>query len=175
MKIIINISTLILIIICSNCGNPSSSEKNDRFAIYLLKNDALTTKDVEEVKLLKLILNDAPVISFNDLVGYQIKNHKVYLNEKLANYFNSDSLKIFAQYFGIPFVLIADGERIYLGSFHSGLSSWGSNTPKILDYSVNNIEKSFIISGAPIYDESTYIDERNDNRIFKALGDKIIQ
>jgi len=71
--------------------------------------------------------------------------------------------------------LVANGERIYLGSLTPGESSWSSNTPKILSFSINNIEKSFIISGAPIYDESTYVDVRNDKRIIQALKDKIIQ
>jgi hypothetical protein len=112
---------------------------------------------------------------YNDLVGYQIENHKVYLNAKLSYYFDKDSLEIFSRSFGKPFVLIANGERIYLGSFVTGLSSWVPNTPKIVDYAVNNTEKSFIISGAPYYDQSSFIDVRNDNRIFQALGDKIIQ
>jgi hypothetical protein len=160
MKTIIIIPALIVLIIFAYCSNLSSPEENDRFAIYLLENDSLTTKDVEE---------------YNDLVGYQIENHKVYLNAKLSYYFDKDSLEIFSRSFGKPFVLIANGERIYLGSFVTGLSSWVPNTPKIVDYAVNNTEKSFIISGAPYYDQSSFIDVRNDNRIFQALGDKIIQ
>ena len=175
MKTIIIIPALIVLIIFAYCSNLSSPEENDRFAIYLLENDSLTTKDVEEVKLSKLKLKDKPVISYNDLVGYQIENHKVYLNAKLSYYFDKDSLEIFSRSFGKPFVLIANGERIYLGSFVTGLSSWVPNTPKIVDYAVNNTEKSFIISGAPYYDQSSFIDVRNDNRIFQALGDKIIQ
>lgn len=175
MKTIIIIPALIVLIIFAYCSNLSSPEENDRFAIYLLENDSLTTKDVEEVKLSKLKLKDKPVISYNDLVGYQIENHKVYLNAKLSYYFDTDSLEIFSRSFGKPFVLIANGERIYLGSFVTGLSSWVPNTPKIVDYAVNNTEKSFIISGAPYYDQSSFIDVRNDNRIFQALGDKIIQ
>lgn len=175
MKIMIKISALIILILFSYCSNPSSSEENDRFAIYLLKNDTLTTKDVEEVKLWKLILQDNPAISYKDLVGYQIENHKVYLDEKLSDYFGTDYTTLFSEIFGKPFVLIANGERIYLGSFVTGYSSWLPNTPKIVDFTVNNTEKSFIISGAPIYPESIYIDIRNDKRIFQALGDKIIE
>jgi hypothetical protein len=175
MKTTIIFSALIVLIIFSYCSNLSSPEEIDRFALYLLKNGSLTTKDVEEAKLYKLKLKDKPVISFNDLVGYQIENHKVYLNEKLSYYLDTDSLEIFSQSFGNPFVLIADGERIYLGSFVTGLSSWVPNTPKIVDYAVNNTEKSFIISGAPYYNQSSFFDVRNDNRIFQALGDKLIQ
>ena len=123
----------------------------------------------------KLILQDNPIIAYKDLVAYQIENHKVYLNEKLSDYFGPDYFTLFSFYFGKPFVLIAYGERIYLGSFTPGVSSWSSNTPKILDYTVRNAEKSFIISGAPIYDEFNYIDVRNDKRILLALGDKIIE
>ena len=174
-NLLVIISYGLLIIFFISCADSVSPEIQSRFAVYLLENDALTTKDVEELKLSKLNLKDNPVITFNDLVGYQIENHKVYLNEKLFNYFDTDSLEIFSQYFGKPFALIANGERIYLGSFVTGLSSWSPNTPKIVDYAVNGTENSFIISGAPIHDEANYVDVRNDKRIFQALGDKIIQ
>ena len=158
-----------------SCSDSSSPDIQNKFALFLLENDSLQTIDVQELQLSQINLKNNPVFTFQDVVGYQIDNHKVYLNQKLSYYFcNNDSLKIFANYFGLPFVLIANDERIYLGSFVTGLSSWGPNTPKILDYSVNNSENSFIISGAPIYDETTFIDVRNDERIFRALGDKLI-
>lgn len=174
-KTIVNFSALIVLVILSYCSSPSSFEEEDRFAIYLLENESLTTKDVEDVEISKVVLKSIPVISYNDIVGYRVENHKVYLNEKLPYYFGEDSLKIFSQIFGKPFVLIAKGTRIYLGSFVTGLSSWVPNTPQILDYAVSNIEKSFIISGAPIYHKSDYVDRRNDVRILQALSDKIIQ
>jgi len=155
-----------------SCDN--SPEFEDRFSIYLLENDTLTTINVEEQILSDIKLKDNPIIQFDDIIGYQVADHKVYLNEKLSYYLGTDSMRVFSKIFGYPFVIIANDERIYLGSFISGISSYAPGTPKILDDAVNNTEKSFIISGAPIYDETTFIDIRNDERILKALGDKII-
>jgi len=178
MKIINRFTSFFItvVLIFLYCSDPSSFNENERFAIYLFENDTLSTIDVEEENLSKVRLKDKPSINFNDIVGYEIENHKIYLEERFSYYFGGgDSLVIFSHYFGKPFVLVANGERIYLGSLTPGESSWSSNTPKILSFSINNIEKSFIISGAPIYDESTYVDVRNDKRIIQALKDKIIQ
>ena len=175
MKTIINFSVLIVLIIFSYCSNPSSPEENDRFAIYLLENDSLTTKDVEEVKLSKVILRMKPVISFDDIVSYNFENHKVYLDENPSTYFGTDYITLFSENFGKPFVLIVNCERIYLGSFQPLTSSWLPNTPYVFSFSVIDDENSFIIHRAPCYDESTFIDVRNDKRIFQALGNKIIQ
>ena len=174
MKTIIIFSALIVLIIFSNCSSPSSPKENDRLAIYLLKNDSLTTKDVEKVNLSRLTLKDNPVISFDDIVGYQIEDHKVYLAENPSTYFGTGYITLFSEYFGKPFVLIASGERIYLGSFQSLMSSWLPNTPYVFSFSVIDDENSFIIYRAPCYDESTFIDVRNDKRIFQTLGDKLM-
>ena len=175
MKTIITFSILFIILILSYCSDPSSPEQSDRFAIYLLKEASLTTKDVQERELSRLILREKPVISYNDIIGYQIEDHKVYLNEKLSYYLDKDSLKVFSQIFGTPFVLIAKNERIYLGSFYTSISSWLPKTPIIENINIFNMnEKLFIISSAPHYDEEIFIDVRNDERIIQALGDKIL-
>jgi len=169
------IAYTILSIIFISCGDSDDTEYQDRFALYLLKNDTVTTIDVQDSVLADIELKDMPSITYDDIIAYQKEDHKVYLNEYFSRFFVGDTLRIFSYYFGKPFVLIANDERIYLGSFISGLSSWAPDTPQILDYAIDNSEKSFIIFGAPIYNESTFVDVRNDKRIFKALKDKIIE
>jgi len=166
---------LLLVTVLVSCNSPVSPDAQNRFAMYLLQSDTLTTKDVEGLELVGLELNNRPFISYDDIVGYNMETHKVYLNEKLSNYFGSDSLTIFSEYFGKPFIIVANDQRIYLCSFHSSFSSWRSNTPQVVDFSANNDEKSFIISGAPYYDKSSFKDVRNDERIFLALRDKMIK
>ncbi|KAA3657298.1 MAG: hypothetical protein DWQ10_13635 [Calditrichaeota bacterium] len=173
MKTINCLATIFIALLFLHCSNPSSPNEHDQFAIYLLANESLSTRDIEEESLAKLKLKDRPSISFNDINGYELKNHKVYLNKNFSYYFGGDSLTIFSHIFGKPFVLVANETRIYLGSFVSGVSSYAPNTPKIVDFTINNTEKSFRISGAPIYDESTYSDKRNDIRIIGALGAKL--
>jgi hypothetical protein len=169
-KIIIS---LFLLTIFFSCNNSVSPEFNERFAIFLLKSDSLLTKDVENITISSLQLRSEPILTFDDIVSYELKNHKVYLNNSLTKYLGQDSSRVFSNGFGIPFILVANGERIYLGSFITGLSSWSPNTPKIIDYTLNRFEKSFLISGAPIFDIKTYSDIRNDNRILFALDGKL--
>ena len=173
MKTCFVLAIIVVLVMFISCED--STELQDRFALYLLEDEDLETKDVQDIALSGLKLRHDPSITYDDILAYQWDEHKLYLEEKFSSYFGSDTLRVFAKYFGEPFVIIANGERIYLGSFTPGVSSWGSNTPKILDYSVNSIEKSFIISGAPVYNETAYIDIRNDERILLALGDKVIQ
>jgi len=168
------ISIAIVVIFIVSCSESNSQEASQNFALYLLKNDALKTEDIQDLDVSKHDIRIEPVLDYDDIVAYHVDSHTIYLNDKLSSYLASDSLEVFAQLFGKPFVLIADGDRIYLGSFIPGISSWAPNTPKIADYSVNNEDNSFIISGAPIFDENSYIDVRNDERIFSALRDKIV-
>ena len=174
MKIKIYLCSLILLIYFFSCSNPVSPDENDRFAIYLLQNDSLTTKDAQEMKLSHLVLKDKPVFSFSDIAGYQIEDHKVYLKKSPSTYFGTVYIPLFSEYFGKPFVLIGLGQRIYLGSFHSLASSWRPITPCIFGFLVINDENSFIIHRAAIHDDSTFCDVRNDKRILQALSDKII-
>lgn len=75
--------------------------------------------------------------SYNDIILYDSENHKIYLNNNFSNYLGKDSTRVFSKIFGVPFVLVANGGRIYLGSFVTGISSWLPKIPKIVDYSVN--------------------------------------
>ncbi|MCB9211586.1 MAG: hypothetical protein H6609_19660 [Ignavibacteriales bacterium] len=165
---------LVLITIMLSCNNSVSPEFNDRFAIYLLNEDSLQTKDIEDLLISNLKLKSEPILTYNDITAYDFDNHKVFLKNNLFNFLGKDSIRVFSRIFGVPFILVSKGERIYLGSFITGLSSWVPNTPKIADLAVNNSEKSFLIASAPIYDPSTFKDERNDKRIFEELKDKLV-
>ncbi len=168
------ISIVVIAIFIVSCSESNSQEASQKFALYLLKNDTLKTEDIQELDVSRHVIRNVPVLDYDDIVAYQPDNHTIYLNDILSRYLDTDSLEVFSQLFGKPFVLIANGDRIYLGSFIPGISSWAPFTPKIVDYSVNNEEKSFIISGAAYYDEETFIDVRNDERIYSALRSKII-
>jgi hypothetical protein len=69
---------------------------------------------------------------------------------------------------GVPFVLEADGQRIYLGAFVTLISSIGSYGPQVY---VENIDDD----GFPIYPPSNFDpkppDPRLDPRILKVLGE----
>ncbi len=174
MKKIFYFSTLILIIVISNCSDPSSFDNNDRFAIYLLKDESLTAENVSKIELSELKLKDTPSITFNDLSGYDTVNHKVYLLEDPIEYFGTNYNEIlFSKYTGNPFVLIANGKRIFYGYFISLTSSYcAPNAPVIFNFDNRNSQHTFIINRGCFTESS--LDVRNDERIFIALGNKII-
>jgi len=98
MKIINRFTSFFItvVLIFLYCSDPSSFNENERFAIYLFENDTLSTIDVEEENLSKVRLKDKPSINFNDIVGYEIENHKIYLEERFSYYFGGgDSLLYF--------------------------------------------------------------------------------
>jgi hypothetical protein len=166
---------LFLIAVLLSCENSLTSEFDEKFAIYLLKEDSLTTSDVQDQPIFDIEVKINPILTYDDIVSYDLDTHQVFLHNDLSYYLGADSIRVFRNTQGIPFILVANGERIYLGSFLSGLSSWVPNTPKIVDYTLNTNEKSFVISGAPKYADKKYLDVRNDKRIFYALQDKLIK
>ncbi|MBK7103678.1 MAG: hypothetical protein IPH62_00125 [Ignavibacteriae bacterium] len=171
MKIILKILIAQFIIIISfSCSNSVSPEFDERFAIYLLKEDSLRTNDVENISINKLELRSEPILTYDDIVLYDFENHKVFLRNNLSNYLGKDSTRVFSKVFGIPFILVAKGERIYLGSFLPMFSSIGLNTPTILDYTINKIEKSFIISSGGT---NKKYDVRFDSRILLVIAKKL--
>lgn len=165
---------IMIVFVLFSCED--STKFDDNFSIYLLENDTLTTNIAEEENFLKLKLKNDPIFQYDDIISYEIQNHKVILKHRLSYYLDADSTKVFSSVLGYPFVLIANDEKIYMGSFTTAYSSYAApNIPIIEDFSINNEENSFIISGAPIIDDTTYIDIRNDMRIINALGNKIIE
>jgi hypothetical protein len=155
---------------CIDTVSPESEWK--RFCIYLLQDEQLSTKDVEQAPIYSLKLKEKPLITYSDILNYDFETHIIYLKKTFKEYFHSDSVQVFSKLFGRPFVIMAKGERIYLGSLHTLLSSWLPMTPLIYDLSVKNSTNSFQISIAPHDDKKSFIDVRNDQRIITALKDK---
>lgn len=141
-----------------------------------MENDSLTTQDVEDIKLSRLKLQNKSLFCYDDITGYEIENHIVYLVQKPSSYSKTGyNALLFSKYFGNPFVIVANGERIYLGSFHPMDSSWLPNTPYVYYFGKMNEKYYFKINGAPFSDESFFVDIRNDKRIRQALNEKIIE
>jgi hypothetical protein len=171
-KILI-ISVFIFAITFSSCTNPSSSEPDDdRFAIYLLADEKLSTLAVQDLLLSTLVLQINPLIAYKDIIKYDPTDCKYYLEKPFNQYFASDSLTLFSSIFGKPFVVIANGERIFLGSFHATESSLFPRTPIISAFGMNNSEMTIKISYYHKSEDS--VDKRNDKRIIEALRPKLM-
>lgn len=95
------------------------------FALYLLQDQALTTRDVENkrVELSELKLAVKPLLTMRDVDYYDWNSHRLGLKPKVASRIPKPGV------WGVPFVLVVEGKRIYMGSFYSLISSWLPSCP----------------------------------------------
>ena len=113
-----------LILSCSK--NPVKSEKISGVNFYLLKDENLTFKDVEELPLSQLNLNENPWISSDDIKHYDWIAHIIFLEEDMPLSYEGIST------YGKPFVVTVNEEKCYSGYLLPSFSSWRSfNYPHI--------------------------------------------
>jgi len=101
------------------------------FAIYLLDHPDNYGEPGSRVygqrEVSEFALESTPLISDADILSYDLRQHSMKLTkEALARIPRTPSLH------GLPFVIVANGERIYLGIFNRGISSFASGCPTIL-------------------------------------------
>lgn len=96
------------------------------FAIYLLKNTHWLAEDARKRDIESLELQDTPLFTLDDFLYYKWEDHTFKLTEDAINRLPDPGV------FGIPFVVVADGKRLYLGAFWTALSSAGFPEPVII-------------------------------------------
>ena len=104
-----------------------SSESNKRFQLFLLKDSTLRSDGVASQRLDDLVLADSPVLDLNRIAYVEKATTKIGFNpgQKIG-----DTLRTqLGTPLGLPFVAVADGTRIYLGTFFASLSSIGPTGP----------------------------------------------
>jgi hypothetical protein len=172
MQMLMINSLLILCITFSFYGDPASTENdNNKFAVYLLADNNLTTIDVQDKPINSLEIKASPLISYPDIIKYDTSNCKIYL-AKPKKFYTFDTLRILTGIFGKPFVVVANGERIYLGSFYNPISSWLPNTPLIALFDIDYSERSIKVSSYNI-SKGSY-DIMKDIRIIEAPKQKLM-
>jgi hypothetical protein len=137
-----------------------SSESNKRFQLFLLKDSTLRSDGVVNQRLEDLVLADSPVLDLNGIAYVERATTKIGFNpgQKIG-----DTLRTrLGTPLGLPVVAVADGVRIYLGTFFASLSSISPTGPNanVEDITSDNFTLRAPTSGA---------DPRNDDRILKAL------
>ncbi len=132
MKRFIVFSILIFILGCTSKNTPISPEpQHGQFEIYLLKDSTLTGYQASQVNIDLLELEGSPWLTDRGLSQYDFSSHCLYLNDSKAKYFsgyNPDTFTIPLFPAARAFVVVAKGERCYVGSFHSAVLSsvpWG--------------------------------------------------
>jgi len=141
---------------------PKPTKKKHRFSIYLVAHP-IDVGSGEEIALGQLHLAPDPVITQEDLTGYDWNQHILRLADGVRERIPSPSV------WGIPFVVVADGERCYLGAFWSLGSSYMPKTPMAcvgMAPGLADSKNSLQIQPAPI---AGMRDPRTDRRIRKVL------
>lgn len=106
-------------------GNSDGTKISNHFAIFLVK--GVKTEDAMKAKLEELTLEKEPVITDKDLLSYKWEDHEVKLMKDFDINKHLDKVPVD----GLPFVVIADDKRVYLGAFWTPISSLPSNVPVI--------------------------------------------
>jgi hypothetical protein len=159
---------LFLFLSCSEDENPLIPPDDSDFSIFFLQDSNFTYLDVKNLDLDSLILGDTPWLNIDDVYMYDFSTHYIYLKGTKDRLFENLTTNIFFENFLIkPFVLIANNQRIYLGSLMSSHSSLGCAGPHIKDFDQILLPSDVIaINGCNF---EGWIDQRSDDRIQKAF------
>jgi hypothetical protein len=136
------------------------------FAIYLVASQVdsrLTANGIGNWTNLSLLR--APIITERNLDAYEWKTHTLRLKSGMTP---ASLGRVPVQ--GIPFVVVARGEKIYLGTFVTAFSSMSFDVPAIMaDPLGGDLNTMVINSGYPGASSANRLDPRNDERIRVAL------
>jgi hypothetical protein len=138
---------------------------DNRWSIYLLSNPSVSATDALKQPIDSLSLDSQPIVHLMSIAYYgQGANTAIwddwYTSEALLN-----SLPQVGVY-GLPFVVVAGGEKIYVGAFTTPISSVMVDAPSI---DTSSIPKE----GFSILPPPSGPDPRSDPRILKVLSESM--
>jgi hypothetical protein len=152
----------ILFYSCSELTNPSNDEKT--FGIYLLKDTLLITSEAKKLPVESLQLQEVPIININDIIDYNWEEQVISLTSEAFERFKGVEKKI-KSVFGLPFIVVAKQQIIYLGNIYPMYSSYVHEDLPSIDVAPF-IEMK--ISKAPL---QSIEDKRKDERIYLVLAE----
>lgn len=145
-----------------------ANQKDEAFELYLVADSQMGGADMQRYELNDLPLAEEPIITTEDIDNYLWDIHAINLNEEAYKKIYA----IFSQGMpmsGVPFVILAKGERIYAGAFWSMASSLPFDGVIILQ-PFDPAGSPLIISlGYPTQEFYTGEDPRSDDRLKLAL------
>jgi hypothetical protein len=150
---------------CADVSHPVGRQAHS-FAIYsvaLTPNmpwRAATLGDLES-----LPLSNQPVLTDADIVSYDFAKHEIHVKQVDAILSRLPKLTVW----GAPFVVMADGQRIYLGAFMSPVSSQSTSVPTIVIWTPADANPLTIERAYPDEGFALKSDPRSDERIRAAL------
>ncbi len=103
-----------------------------RFEVRLLADASLNAEQAEQQPLDSLVLaSGSPLFGLMSLAWYDASNHIGHWDSWYSSATIINQLPNVGVY-GLPFVVLADGQRIYLGAFMTAVSSVGLSMPVIV-------------------------------------------
>ena len=150
--------TIVATCICAVLGCQGVRGDGPRLAIFLVQK---ASPDLNKIEL-----QDAPLLTDEDIVSYNWRDHVLVLtDEGFGKLPTSEGVGVY----GKPFIVVADGTRCYLGAFWTGFSSVIHPNP-VIDVSFRAEEKIVTIQRAyPSANFARGDDPRSDTRILKVL------
>jgi len=108
---------MLLATICSAASETSQGQ----FEIFFLNDTSAGAHRFMQTSLRNLPLADSPWITTADISAYNWETHEIFLKKESAALMDQFQDPLFG--LDIPFVVVANGERIYRGQFRSMVSS----------------------------------------------------
>ncbi len=132
---------------------------------YLLKDEGLNFETARTMSLADLVLQDKPWIASDDILRYDWSSHCIYLKRDIPSGPKRIDLR------GTPFVVMADGERCYLGAIWAMESSFlpMGNVPMIPNLRIGQKDLLAIDLFSALEKGQRRVDVRDDPRVAKAL------
>jgi len=152
---------------CQTNKTPLEPVVENDFAMYLLADTTLNGVQASETSLGNLELADEPIITLNDIKYYNWQEHSFSLKESAI----ANLGEIFAtrqSVFGIPFVVVAQNSRRYMGAFWFAYSSYAPDFPHVeaIELLVKNSDPTEFHIGKGY---TVAVDRRNDELVYQAL------
>ena len=134
---------------------------------YLLKDGEMHFEAARNTPLAKLVLEDKPWIASEDIERYDWSSHLIYLKKDPVVAWNRINLR------GTPFVVVADGQRCYVGALWSMISSFMPEGNAVLINGVGGMggQKDLVALSllSVLRKGEKRVDLRDDPRVAKAL------
>ena len=150
-----------------NSEAQAGDETHTKFGIFLAVNTDLNTPP-GRVDLAHVQLAAKPVISADDIISYDLSTHSMKLRRKPLTGIPLAPGQLVR---GVPFVVVANGQRIYVGAFTTEISSISFNVPTIVLGRFKTPDDVTVIDrGYPADSFGKGSDPRGDPRIENALA-----
>lgn len=150
------------LVLLSGCGR----KKEPDFAMYLLLSEA-TAEEALTAPLAELPLNEEALLTMEDVVSYQAGTHELILTSEAAGRISRMAVPLD----GLPFVVVAHGERVYPGAFWTPISSLSYSGVAAMILPVEDAVVLQFELGYPASPELFEgVDLRNDERILDAFS-----